>query len=336
MTDDADPYWLLVEGGGSRTWAALATFDSVVAEREGPSTNPRSVGHDQAHDTLAGLVRALPRTGPLRGVVAAHGAASTRACADEFAALIRRALATAGHPPVPVLVTNDIVPLLLDGDGPLCVVICGTGTGFAARNGDRWARASGLEWLLSDEGGGHDLAARALRAVVRAQDGRGSATALIDAARRWCPPGLGADTFLGEALFHAVHGDAARKPYVASFAPFVLDAARAGDVVAGGLLDDAARELAEGAEAVCRAVGLAAATPPALVLSGSLLHSDVLRERFLSRARAQFGVGVVPRVAAVPGPGLLHLLGLWRDPAALAALGRAMPVHAGPIPGSRP
>ncbi|MET9776302.1 BadF/BadG/BcrA/BcrD ATPase family protein [Streptomyces sp. NPDC006367] len=332
---DPDPYWLLIEGGGSRTWAARATFTAVLAEREGPSTSPRSVGHTQAHDTLAGLVRALPAGGPLRGVVAAHGAASTRACAGEFADLIRRALATAGHPPVPVLVTNDIVPLLLD-DGPLCVVICGTGTGFAARNGDRWARASGLEWLLSDEGGGHDLAARALRAVVRAQDGRGPATALVDAARAWCPPSPDAGIALGERLFHAVHGDVARKPYVASFAPFVLETARAGDRVASGLLDDAARELVEGVEAVCRAVGIAIAAPPALVLSGSLLHSDVLRERFLSRAHARLGDRVVPRVAAGPGPGLVHLLGLWRDPAAITALGRAMPVHAEPIPESRP
>ncbi|MFF3730710.1 hypothetical protein ACFYXM_10430 [Streptomyces sp. NPDC002476] len=115
----------------------------------------------------------------------------------------------------------------------------------------------------------------------------------------------------------------------------MLDAARAGDPVAAGLLDDAARELAEGAEAVCRAVGMTAAAPPVLVLSGSLLHADALRERFLSRARAQFGDGVVPRVAAGPGPGLLHLLDLWRDPAAIAALGRDMPVHADPIPGSR-
>ncbi|WP_326742740.1 BadF/BadG/BcrA/BcrD ATPase family protein [Streptomyces sp. NBC_01768] len=330
-----DRYWLLIEGGGSRTWVALATGGSVLAEREGPSSSPRSVGHDQAHDTLAELVRALPHGKPLRGVVAAHGAASTRACADEFAALTRRALASAGHPAVPVLVTNDIVPLLLDGDGPMCVVICGTGTGFAARNGDRWARASGLEWLLSDEGGGHDLAARALRAVVRALDGRGPATALVGAARRWCPPDPCADSSLGETLFHAVHGDPARKPFVASFAPLVLKTARDGDPVAAGLLDDAARELAEGAEAVCRAVGIAGAAPPVLVLSGSLLHSDALRERFLSLARAQFGDGAVPRVAAGPGPGLLHLLDLWRDAAAIAALGRAMPVHADPIPGSR-
>ncbi|WP_153812193.1 BadF/BadG/BcrA/BcrD ATPase family protein [Streptomyces sp. SUK 48] len=245
-------------------------------------------------------------------------------------------MATAGHPPVPVLVTNDIVPMLLDGDGPLCVVICGTGTGFAARNGERWARASGLEWLLSDEGGGHDLAACALRAVVRAHDGRGPATALVDAARRWCQPTPGADVSLGESLFHAVHGDAARKPYVASFAPFVLETARAGDLVAAGLLDNTAQELVEGAGAVCRAVGLGAAAPPVLVLSGSLLHSDILRERFLSRARAQFGDGVVARVASAPGPGLVRLLGLWQDPAAIAALGRPVPVHADPIPGSGP
>ncbi|MFJ4741165.1 BadF/BadG/BcrA/BcrD ATPase family protein [Streptomyces sp. NPDC088775] len=325
-----DPsYWLLIEGGGSRTWAARATRRTVTTEREGASTSPRSVGHGAAQDTLAALIGALPRSGRLRGVVAAHGAASTRAYAAEFAALTRRALTLCGHPPVPVLVTNDIVPLLLDQDGPLCVVICGTGTGFAARNGGRWARASGLEWLLSDEGGGYDLSARALRAAVRALDGRGPATALVDAARRWCPPPPG--EALGEALLHAIHTEGvALKPHVASFAPSVMDAAREGDRVAAGLLDDAALELATGAQAVSRAVGLTAASPPALVLAGSLLTVDVLRERFLAQARARLGAAISPRVAGGPAPGLLHLLGLWQDPAAITALGQAIPLHTEP------
>ncbi|MFD3422406.1 BadF/BadG/BcrA/BcrD ATPase family protein [Streptomyces decoyicus] len=334
MTDH--PYWLLIEGGGSRTWVARATFEAVTAEQEGASTNPRSVGSDQAHDTLAGLIRQLPTKGGLQGVVAAHGAASTTACADEFAALVLRALAAAGQPSVPVLVTNDIVPPSLLDDGPVCVVICGTGTGFAARNGHRWARASGLEWLLSDEGGGHDLAARALRAAVRALDGRGPATAIVDAARRWCAAESGTPGPLRDALFHTVHASPAPKPLVASFAPLVVDAARGGDAVAARLLDDAARELALGAEAVCRAAGLPAGAD--LVLSGSLLSTDALREPFLTQARARLGDKMAPRVADAPAPGLLRLLALWQDPAALAALTRSMPVHATapPSQGARP
>ncbi|MFF9785724.1 BadF/BadG/BcrA/BcrD ATPase family protein [Streptomyces nigrescens] len=334
MTDH-QPYWLLIEGGGSRTWVARATDEAVTAEQEGASTNPRSVGNDQAHDTLAALIRQLPATGGLRGVVAAHGAASTKACAGEFAGLVLRALAAAGQPQVPVLATNDIVPLLLD-DGPVCVVICGTGTGFAARNGHRWARASGLEWLLSDEGGGHDLAARALRAAVRALDSRGPATALVDAARRWCAAESGTSGPLRDALFHTVHRGPAHKPLVASFAPLVIDAARGDDPVAARLLDDAARELALGAEAVCRSARLPAGA--SLVLAGSLLGTDTLRERFLAQARARLGDTMAPRVADTPAPALLRLLALWQDPAAVAALTRSMPAHATALPsqGARP
>ncbi|MEW1548319.1 BadF/BadG/BcrA/BcrD ATPase family protein [Streptomyces tsukubensis] len=331
---------LLVEGGGSRTWTATTTDGTVTATVEGPSTSPRSVGEQEALATLTRLILRLAGQGGPAGVVAAHGAASTTACAAAFHALVHRAVAAAGLRRVPVLVANDIVPHLLPtagGDGgAVCAVICGTGTGYAARNDGAWARAGGREWLLSDEGGGHDLATHALRAVVRAGDGRGPATALTAAARTWTDhhgrqsaDGAGP----GEALFHTVHTNGNTvKPLVTSFAEHVVTAAAAGDPVAGRLLDGSARELAAGALAVTAAAGIGDGTPLTLVLGGSLLTGTrLLRDRFLAHA-GLVRPGVTLREAAAPGPGLLRLAALWPDGDGLAALARVLPLHADAAP----
>ncbi|WP_372412713.1 BadF/BadG/BcrA/BcrD ATPase family protein [Streptomyces luteireticuli] len=323
--------WILIEGGGSRTWATTHPATSPAAA--GPSTNPRSVGEDHASSTLTELLHVLRidrAIGPC-GIIAAHGAASTTRTAAHFAALIRRAATAAGLPTAPVFVTNDITPLLLDDDGPVCAVIAGTGTGFAARNGHQWARASGLEWLLSDEGGAHDLATAGLRAAVQALDGRGPATALTTAARRWCPttPSHG----LSEDLFTTVYDAPDPKPFVASFAQHVLEAAADGDALAAQLVQGSARELLTGARAVCRATGTTAHSYT-LVLSGSLLTATpTLRTHFLDLLHQHLPPGAVRQHTADDhAAALLRLRAIWQDPHKLKALTRALPAHADPPP----
>lgn len=328
--------WLLLEGGGSHTWAATATGDTVLTTTEGPSANPRSVGEDRAVHTLVDVIDRVwdgPATA-LLGVVAAHGAASTRAAAGDFAALIRRALALVGLTAAPVLVTNDLTPLLLSTPGPVCVATCGTGTGFAARNGTRWARSSGLEWLLSDEGGGHELAAAGLRAAIRSLDGRGPDTTLTGLARLWCADADYAGGDLGEDLFFHVYREEGAKPLVASFAQHVLEAAEDGDAVASRLVENAAAELTVGAAAVCRATGITAGTGYTLLLSGSpLTEATLLRRHFMSWAHETLPPTVLLRHTPKSRPeDLLRLRDLWLTPEALPPLTAAMPTHADPAP----
>ncbi|MGH3695617.1 MAG: BadF/BadG/BcrA/BcrD ATPase family protein [Pseudonocardiaceae bacterium] len=272
--------------------------------------------------------RPVDQDSAVHGVIAAHGAASTTLTAGQFSALLHDALITTGIPPVPTLVTNDITLPLLSAQGPVCVVIAGTGTGFAARHGQAVARASGLEWLLSDEGGGHHLAVAGLRAVIRALDGRGPDTMLIDSARLWADRG---DLPLQDALFEAVYA-AHSKPLVATFTEHVLTAAACGDLIANALLDEAARELAAGAEAVCRRCGLID-TPVTLVVAGSLLtHAAGLGSRLAAHLsgrlllRATIGHASVDRAAADRTEALLSLRRIWNEePDMLIALTTALP-----------
>jgi len=158
-----------------------------------------------------------------------------------------------------VAVTSDAVTAhagALDGK-PGVVLIAGTGVVALAIGADGALRtADGWGPWLGDEGGGAWIGTAGLRAALRALDGRGPSTALIDAAgTRFGPP----------KTWPAQLTDAAA---LASFAPDVL--AAEDDAVALAIVSAAAESLA----ATARAAGDG---PVALV--GGLAGVKALRER---------------------------------------------------------
>lgn len=206
----------------------------------------------------------------IRGACLAMSGIVDEASLEELARVAATSLADAGLADVELIVTNDVAPLLLDRAGELVVVVCGTGTSFVARGpGGAMARASGREYLLSDEGGGFDIGLRGLRAVVRAADGRGPATSLTAAATKWAGS--------VDALAAALNGREDVKTFVASFAVKVLETAATGDGVACSIVRDAAAELAVGITAVAERAHLS--RPLRVRTSGSLLvgEHEILR-----------------------------------------------------------
>ncbi|MFV0493807.1 BadF/BadG/BcrA/BcrD ATPase family protein, partial [Mycobacterium sp.] len=138
-----------------------------------------------------------------------------------------------------VAVTSDAVIAHAGalGGRPGAVLVVGTGVVALSISADGTLRtADGLGPLLGDEGGGGWIGAAGLRAALRAFDGRGPATSLLDVAvARFGPPG----TWPGQLA------DAAA---VASFAPDVLVAGD--DAVAAGIVGTAVELLAAAARAV--------------------------------------------------------------------------------------
>ncbi len=283
---------LVVDAGGSGTRLGLARAGVLLVTHAGPTCNPHA-GGAAAPARLAALVDELwaARPGGVDAIdVALFGLSEAATPARLGPAAERAAQTVAVRAARSAWVVNDIVPLVLGaGPGGGVAVVCGTGTGFAAIGpGGAWARASGLEWLLADEGGGTDIGLRGLRAVVRAADGRGARTALSAAAAAWC----GAAS--PDALFETVHATARPKTPLAGFAPFVLRAAAAGDAVAAAILRGAATELALGVQAVAGRAGVAVGS--ALMLGGSLLVGDepALRAGLLERLDERLEVRALP------------------------------------------
>ncbi len=315
---------MAVEGGGSRTRGALARDGVVLIRRDGPSINPQSVGPALGTASLLAICQDLWRGRPteLNGVDIMCICVASAPTVDELSALVDDLTATAlpGRPRE-LWVANDMLPVVCYPDGPTAVaVICGTGTSFAARAPQAWARASGLEWILSDEGGGTDLGMRGLRAIVRAADGRGPTTQLTAMAEEWHsddPP---------RVLRH-VHGHNYPKPVVASFAPYVLAAAAEGDRVADGLVSDSAQELMDGCAAVIMRSGIADEAFP-IVMSGSLLveASSPLRLKLLARLADTYPKASLSTILD-PLDAVVRLTRRIRaDPQAVASASYAIPV----------
>ena len=186
-----------------------------------------------------------------------------------------------------VAVTSDAVIAhagALDGK-PGVVLIAGTGVVAVAIGADGTLRTvDGWGPWLGDEGGGAWIGAAGLRAALRAHDGRGPSTTLLEAARaRFGAPETWPAQFTGSAA-------------VASFAPDVL--AAQDDAAAMAIFSAAAEALA----ATVRAVGDG---PVAMV--GGLAGVEALRARLELVPAAGDALDGALRLAAIHEPHVIRV-----------------------------
>lgn len=246
----------LAEPGGVR--AAVAAI-LAVARDFGPV--------DEVVVGAAGAVRA-PEAARALGEAMLAGLATQRVAVTSDA-VIAHAGALDGKPGVVLIAGTGVVALGIGADGAL-------------RTSDGWG-----PWL-GDEGGGAWIGAAGLRAALRAHDGRGPSTALLEAAcARFGPP----------QTWPAQLADAAA---LASFAPDVLVAT--GDATARAIVDAAAEALA----ATARAAGDG---PVAMVggLAGVLEGIGALRGRLDLVAAAGDALDGALRLTAIHEPHVIRL-----------------------------
>jgi N-acetylglucosamine kinase-like BadF-type ATPase len=201
------------------------------------------------------------------------------------------------------LVTHDAAIALVAGTGERFGVVLIVGTGAAAYGvdrGGREARAGGWGPLLGDEGSGYWMGLRALRAVMRAYDGRAGETLLT----RPILDRLGVDG--AEALVHRVYRELARDE-IAALAPLVQQAADLGDGEAQSIIDDAAREFVRAVESVIGKLDLAGQSFR-LVLSGGLWKAvPVLRQDFEGLIKKVAPWTLVSELAVEPARGAVAI-----------------------------
>jgi N-acetylglucosamine kinase-like BadF-type ATPase len=299
---DAGALILGIDGGGSKTTAWLARADgSVVGRgRSGPS-NPKIAGVEAARRNLdAAVDAAFAEARAAAGTVASACVALAGADRDEMRAEIER-WARGRSLAQRLRVAHDGEPVLAAGTPGGCgiALIAGTGSFAFGRNSDgRTARCGGWGPIFGDEGSGVAIATAGLRAAAQAADGRGPSTTLLDRFMKRL--GIGAPAELVAAIYPS-RGDAAS---LASMAEVVLGAADAEDPVAQGIVADAARELAEMADALSERLDLELDEDSfALACAGGLLvNSERLRAELMT-ALEEFGlkaepVGIVPEPAA--------------------------------------
>lgn len=200
-------------------------------------------------------------------------------------------------------VENDVVVAhyAAMAGAPGVTVVAGTGAmAYGTDGAGADARASGWGWVFGDEGSGYDVARRGLQAASKAHDGRGEQTALLEAAKEHF------DLERFEEIFPTVHSELEHPKRIASFAEAVAETAAAGDEVAGGLLDDAAAELADAAAAVAASLDLD--PPVAVSCTGSFGTSAPMFGRFESALETRLGAIELVEPVDHPVVGTIPLL----------------------------
>jgi N-acetylglucosamine kinase-like BadF-type ATPase len=309
-----------VDGGGTKTVCLLV--DAQRRERgrgvAGPS-NRYAVGDGPAESALRqAILGALESGGAETADVGAIclGLAGMDRRAD--VAVIRTMVGRVVAMPR-VLVYNDAVIALAGGVGRLYGVVLIAGTGaiaYGVNAQGQTRRASGWGHLLGDEGSGYDVGLKALRAVLRAHDGRGPATMLQGMVMEtW---GLTAP----EQLIGLVYAPDFSRWRIAALLPLVDHAAGLGDAVARELLAAAGREIGLAAAAVIRGLCMEAEKFDVALAGGAFQTRHGLRQavRAAVKAVAPRARLVSPRHEPAMGAALLAWQALRKSPETAAEL----------------
>lgn len=224
-----------IDVGGTKTEALLFTGDGTVLDHFfEPGGTVIDLGFDEASDRY---VRTAERLKKAAGGYLDHFYASiaaydyTRGALDED---FRRKV-------------DGIGKIRLEGDGPCLIsailghndgasMICGTGSSLCVRKGNEYHHIGGYGFLFDSCGSGYVLGRDAVRAVLRAHDGRRQPTVMAELIEKKC----------GESVFdHLDKFYYGGRAYIASMASVVFEARKMGDPVAERIFNTGARELAE-------------------------------------------------------------------------------------------
>lgn len=304
-------YIIGIDGGGTKTVLAAADLSGrILCRAEGGGSNLNALGTPAVRETVADLTRQVGKTlGVTAGGCRSLCIGAAGADRPQEQGILRKIFRSEGYD-CPIVATNDGITALWQGapDGVGIVAESGTGSICYGRRADgTTARAGGWGHILGDEGSAYGIAIRALRAVVRAADGRGALTGLT--APLLAELGLSRPDELIAWAYRQNTG----KREIARLARCVDAAAGGGDPAAQAILEDAGREIALCAGSVARQLGFRGDF--SLIEAGSvLLHSRLVAEAFRRSIRREY-----PEVRFRPLEGRDTALGALRIAQSLLA-----------------
>ncbi|KLU58859.1 glucosamine kinase GspK [Peptococcaceae bacterium CEB3] len=291
-----------VDGGGSKTEVMIFDDESrQMALSSGPASNPNTVGTENSVAAVTSLIN--QGLGKLNSTAERiRGLSLCMAGVDRPSqAQILHGLFQEKYPETSVEVTNDAFAALSAGTHGESGIVLIAGTGSIAvgegRRGDT-ARAGGYGNLVGDEGSGFDIGRQGLMAAVQYVEGRGEKTDLWHLASESFE--LRHPSDLIPRVYDSVHPVGT----VASFARYVLEAARY-DEVAKGVVRNGAENLARMVESVRHQ--LHDDVSNRVVLSGSLLtQSEMLYDRLRLSLQSVFPLAKAERLAERPSAGAVQ------------------------------
>ncbi len=235
-----------IDAGATKTSVAVLDESARnICRFEGPGTNAVADGSGPAARKLASIIGATARGENIRGIAVGLAGGWSPALARDIRKRLTL-LTGAGA----IMIVNDAAALLPDcGDsGPALVLNVGTGTvvvGGTRGTRPPAVRVDGWGPLAGDAGSGYWIGQRGLEAALAAYDGRAKRTMLERAIFRKL--GLERPAEDIRRLY-----DSPSRSLIASLAPLVVKASRAGDPTARSIMRLAAAALADSVAAGLR------------------------------------------------------------------------------------
>lgn len=282
--------YLGVDGGQSSTTALIASETGRVVGR-GTGGPCNHVGTPEGRGKFVRAIgESLERACNQAGLDA-RNVSFTSAClgfsggAEDKEAYSREVIRSAKYK-----ITHDAEIALSGATArkPGIIIIAGTGSMAFGRNADgKTARAGGWGYIFGDEGGGFDLARRALRAALQLEEGWGEPTALRSVLLKT----TGAKN--ANDLLHRFYTAEYSRTEIAALAAHVTRAAEEGDAVAREIAQAAARKLAWFVNGVYRQL-FESGAEIIVAYIGGVFQSGFLLARFRERIRESMGCEAVP------------------------------------------
>jgi glucosamine kinase len=235
-----------IDGGGSKTAAAVSNGASVFATHLAKGCNLNSVSHENARKHLSAAVQgALASAGISANEVSSVCAGVAGAASPEVASRIAELLAGLAPGAAIQVVGDTAIALEAAFSGqPGVVCISGTGSVALGRNvRGEITRAGGWGRLVSDEGSGQWIGQRAVSRCLRAMDQGRSSKLVTGIMKHW-------SITTREQLVQRCHREPI--PNFADLFPIVLMVAEMGDPLANEILSAAAIELVRITQVVLR------------------------------------------------------------------------------------
>ncbi len=178
------------------------------------------------------------------------------------------------------IVVNDIETVLpsIDAENG-AVAIAGTGSAFFAVNKNKTVKASGVGYLLADDGSGYFIGLKVLRAVVKSNDGRGKKTILEKMVFNKLKI-----KSVEDLVDYIYTGNLKKK--VAGFAPLTEKALEKKDKIAREILSSAVDEIECGLKAVVKRAGLKGSFK--IALTGSVFTNKFIMKNLNPRIKKLF------------------------------------------------
>ena len=285
-------YILGVDGGGSRTTVLISDINgNPISRTVSGASSYKSTGRSEAAENLnKGIFKAIQKLKVFKGIYfvsSCFGFAGNDAGEDSriymeivFNDKLKRYL----NPEKTIICNDTRIGIEAGGKSKnKIIIIAGTGSNcFGVNEEGKQAGASGWDYILADEGSGYKVGLEALRAVMRAYDGRGEKTLLTK-------------TIL-EKLSLKEPLDLTRWAYNGPFSKFkiselaktVCTTARMGDKISIDILADEAEEAAISVTTVAKKLGIENKSFDLVFVGGLFKCEKYFKNVLINRLKEKF------------------------------------------------